>query len=206
MKLALVVAASPDGVIGRGGGLPWILPGDLRRFRSITWGHPIVMGRRTHESIGRPLPGRLNIVVSRDPSYRAIGCVAAGSPAEAVAIATGSGAGWGMVVGGSAMYRALLPEAEVAHLTTVFGTFEGDVRFPVEVLRGPDWVVEHCVDVPADTHNGHATRYEVLRRVSPESIGRGWPEPAPSIRMGDCQPLATRTRSADSERTEHRPR
>lgn len=127
-RVNLVVALAANGVIGRAGGLPWHLPGDLKRFREITWGHPIVMGRRTHVSIGRVLPGRLNIVISRDPGAAAAGAVvvrdldaaldAAGEVPEV------------MIVGGGAVYAAALPRAARLFLTEIHAAVDGDVRFP----------------------------------------------------------------------------
>lgn len=165
MRCALVVATSPEGVIGRNGTIPWHLPRDLKRFRAITWGHPILMGRRTHESIGRPLPGRLNIIISESLPPLANGCVVARSPSEAMAIARATGTDEVMVVGGEALYRQFLPECDVLHLTTVEGTFDGDAHFPIKSLRPDEWVVDHREFCPTDEHHAFPHRYERLRRV-----------------------------------------
>ena len=168
MKVSLVVAASPDGVIGRDGQLPWHLPGDLRRFRAITLGHPIIMGRRTHKSIGRPLPGRLNVVVTRDPECRAEGCAVAHSPEDALRISAESGAIEAMVIGGEQIYRDFLPTCDAIHLTVVEGRFEGDARFPIEQLSGPAWIVEHRRTTPPTPATTYPHRYECsCRRRGP---------------------------------------
>jgi dihydrofolate reductase len=171
MTCELVVAIGPGGVIGKDGEIPWHLPSDLKRFKAITWGHPIVMGRRTHESIGRPLPGRLNVVLSGTPGFRPQGCVVARSPAEAIAIGRASGADRLMIVGGERLYREFLPRCSVMHLTEVEGRFDGDARFPIEEFREADWTVEHLEDLARDDRNPHPHRYRRLRRrATPPAI------------------------------------
>ncbi len=128
LRVNLVVALADNGVIGRDGGLPWQLPADLKHFREITWGHPIVMGRRTHESIGRVLPGRLNVVISRDPHCAAAGCVVV--PDLEAALAAAGAVPEVMIVGGAAVYAAALPRAMRLFLTEVHALVDGDVRFP----------------------------------------------------------------------------
>lgn len=127
-RINIVVAYAQDRVIGRDGGLPWHLPADLRRFRDITWGHPIVMGRRTHESIGRVLPGRLNIVISSRPDGAAAGSVVVGDLDAAL---TAAGAvPEVMIVGGAAVYAAALPRCTRLFVTEVHARVDGDVHFP----------------------------------------------------------------------------
>lgn len=117
-----------NGVIGRDGGLPWHLPADLKRFRAITMGKPIVMGRRTHESIGRALPGRRNIVLSRAAGYRAADCEVFNSLYAALAAVHDETEV--MVIGGAALYAEALPHAACLYLTEVDAKIAGDVRFP----------------------------------------------------------------------------
>ena len=128
MRRSLVVAVARNGVIGRDNQLPWRLPADLAFFKRITMGHPVVMGRRTYESIGKPLPGRHNIVVSRNPGYRAPGCTVVNSldaayeaagPAEEVC-----------VIGGSAIFEEALRDADRVYFTDVEADVEGDTYFP----------------------------------------------------------------------------
>ena len=128
MLISIVAALDESGLIGSGGRLPWRLRGDLRRFRRLTMGKPVLMGRRTFESIGRPLDGRTNIVLSRQPGYEAPGCRTAASFDAALAAARG--AEEVMVIGGAGVYARALPRAHRLHLTRVQGRFEGDVYFP----------------------------------------------------------------------------
>lgn len=133
MRINIVVAIGRHGVIGRGGGLPWHLPADLKRFRAITLGHPIIMGRRTHASLGRPLPGRQNLVVTGHPEQIHPACEAVASLAAALArVALAEEA---MIIGGRALYAAALPLATRFFLTEVDAEVDGDVRFP-EFDRG----------------------------------------------------------------------
>jgi dihydrofolate reductase len=135
-EIILVVAVAENGVIGRNGAMPWHLPEDLRRFRRMTTGHPVVMGRRTFESIGRPLPGRHNIVMTRDPAWRAEGVTVAGNLAEAIAAAgldPRARAPRIFVIGGAQVYAEAMPVATAIELTRVHARPEGDTRFP-----GPD--------------------------------------------------------------------
>ena len=127
MKVSLVVAASTNNVIGRDRGLPWHLPDDLRHFKRLTVGKPVVMGRRTYESIGRPLPDRQNIVMTRDADYVAEGCDVVTSVDEALDAARG--AEEVMVIGGGQVYRDFLPRADRIYLTRVQAEVEGDTYF-----------------------------------------------------------------------------
>ncbi len=128
-------------VIGRDGGLPWRLPGDLAHFKSLTLGKPVVMGRRTFESIGRALPGRANIVISRDAAFTADDATVCRTVDDALAAATAvartDGADEIMVIGGARIYAAVLPWADRIYLTEIAADSEGDVRFPE--LRPRDW-------------------------------------------------------------------
>lgn len=128
MKISMVAAMSSNGAIGLGGGLPWDLPADLQRFRALTWGKPLLMGRATHESIGRVLPGRRNIVLSRDRRFRAPGCETAHSWEEALVLA--GDAEEAMIIGGASLYALALPVAERFYLTAIRRDFEGDTWFP----------------------------------------------------------------------------
>jgi dihydrofolate reductase len=126
--VTLIVAAADNGVMGRDNQLPWHLPDDLKRFKQLTLGKPVVMGRRTFESIGRPLPGRQNVVVTRDPNYIRDGITVAGNVAG-VMQAAGAAAEI-MIIGGAEIFRLFLPLAGRVHLTRVHGEVTGDVRWP----------------------------------------------------------------------------
>ena len=126
--ISLIVAASANNVIGVRGELPWRLPADLKRFKAITMGKPIVMGRLTWESIGRPLPGRHNIVISRQPGLVAEGCTVVGSPEAAIEAA--GDAPELMVIGGGHIYAEFLTLADCIYLTRVHAEVAGDAFFP----------------------------------------------------------------------------
>jgi dihydrofolate reductase len=155
-----VVAVSDNGVIGRDQGLPWHLPDDLRRFRSLTMGHALLMGRRTFESIGRPLPGRRNLVLTRDPRWRAPGCEAVATPAAALA-AVGEG-GQLFIIGGASVYLACWGLVARVELTEVHATIAGDTR-----LAGFDraaWREVFREDHAADARHAHPFSFVTLAR------------------------------------------
>jgi dihydrofolate reductase len=158
----MVVAASSNNVIGRGGALPWRLPQDLRRFRQLTLGKPIVMGRRTFESIGHPLPGRRNIVVSRKPGLNIDGCEVANSPAAALALARADAPREVIIIGGEKLYRDFLQHAERIHMTRVHATIDGDAFFPE--LPADDWNVVWSEPHPATNDQPLAFTFETLER------------------------------------------
>jgi dihydrofolate reductase len=133
--LAVIAAVGPGGVIGKAGALPWHLPEDLKRFKALTLGHAVVMGRRTHQSIGRPLPGRRNLVVSRQPGAAFAGCEAV--PTLAAAVAAVAGDSLPFVIGGAELYAEALPLASHLFLTEVALPAEGDVYFPR--FTAADW-------------------------------------------------------------------
>ena len=128
MRISLIVALARNRVIGRDNQLPWRLSADLQHFKGLTMGKPIVMGRKTYESIGRPLPGRTNIVVTRDSSFSAEGCRVVHSIDEA--LVTAGGADEVMIMGGENLYSQLLPRADRLYLTEVQAEVSGDAWFP----------------------------------------------------------------------------
>ena len=129
-RITLIAAVAKNRVIGVGNALPWRLPEDLKRFKALTLGHPIVMGRKTWESLGRPLPGRTNIVVSRTTGFKAAGATPAGSLDEALATALATGSDETFIIGGADIYRQALPLAGCLQLTEIDRDFTGDVHFP----------------------------------------------------------------------------
>ncbi len=160
--VSLIVAAAANDVIGVDNRLPWHLPEDLRRFRDITMGKPIVMGRRTHESIGRALPGRRNIVLSTRPGYSAEGCEVADGLEAALALARDADEEEVMVIGGAALYREALPLARRIYLTRLHRPFEGDTRFPS--LDNADWRAVERQDFPAGGERELGYSYLTLER------------------------------------------
>lgn len=144
-RIALMVAASENGVIGRDNQLPWHLPKDLQHFKKTTLGKPVVMGRKTFDSIGRPLPGRPNVVVTRQQDYQADGVSVASSLEHGLEIAAQkaieSDSSEVMLIGGAELYRQGLPLVERVYLTKVHADIEGDAFFPT--LPDSDW---RCIE------------------------------------------------------------
>lgn len=164
MDIALVVAMAENGVIGREGGLPWRLSTDLKRFKAVTMGKPIIMGRKTWESIGRPLPGRLNIVISRDPAYVAEGAEVVPSLDAGLALAEerAGGADEICVIGGGEIFRQALEHSDRLYVTHVLADVTGDAHFPP--IDSAHWEAVSSEDVPAGEKDVYPTRYVVYQR------------------------------------------
>ena len=160
--VSAIVATDERGGIGLGGGLPWHLPNDLKRFKALTMGKPIVMGRRTFGSIGRALPGRRNIVVSRRPDLVIDGCSVV--PSFAAALAAAADAAEVCVIGGAEIYQLALPVTGLVHLTKVHATVDADTFFPV--LDAADWEEVAREDHPADERHAYAYSFLTLQRAS----------------------------------------
>ncbi len=166
VRLALVAAVAENGVIGTDGALPWRLSSDMRRFKRLTMGKPVVMGRRTFESIGKPLVGRVNIVVSGRPGFGAEGVVVARDLEQARALAeqhAGEG-GEVMVIGGGVLYAAAIARADRLYITHVATAPEGDTYFPA---IDPDaWRVVSREAVPAGDSDSAPTTFVTYERVA----------------------------------------
>ena len=158
--ISLIVAASTNNVIGAAGDLPWRLSADLKRFKAITMGKPIVMGRKTWESIGRPLPGRQNIVITRQADYRAEGSTVVASPDNAIYAA--GDVEENMIIGVGHIYEALLPTADRIYLTRVYAEIEGDAFVP-EILES-EWQFVSRETHRADEANDYDVEFLVLDR------------------------------------------
>jgi len=158
--ISIIVAASMNNVIGAQGNLPWRLSDDLKRFKSITMGKPIVMGRKTYESIGKPLPGRQNIVITRQADFRAEGCGVVSSSDEAVS-ATGD-AEEIMIIGGSQVYELFLPAVGRLYLTRVHADIEGDVFFPE--IAEEEWRLVSNESHSADERNEYDYSFRLYER------------------------------------------
>jgi dihydrofolate reductase len=167
-RVTLVVARARNGVIGRDNALPWHLPEDLRHFKTTTMGHAIVMGRKTWESIGRPLPGRRMIVVSRNSGWSGASCERTDSLPEAIALAGRPGQDSGIatdevfVIGGAQLFEEALPLADRAIVTEIEATPEGDVHFAA--LGPPGWKLVQTSG-PLESTNGLAYRIDEWQRV-----------------------------------------
>jgi len=160
VRRSLVVAMSRNRVIGRDNQLPWRLPADMAFFKRITMGHPVIMGRRTHESLGKPLPGRQNIVVTGNRGYEAPGCVVVHSMEEAYRAA--GNAEEVAVIGGSAIFEAALPAADRIYLTEIDAEVEGDVLFPPFDRSG--WRETELERHAPDTRHAYPFRILLLER------------------------------------------
>jgi len=164
--ICLVVAMADNRVIGRDGGLPWHLSSDLKFFKSVTMGHPVVMGRKTYESIGRPLPGRDNIVITRQAGFSPEGVEVAADLDEAVALgavrAEARGVDTVMIIGGGQIYAAVLDRADRVTLTEVHTEIDGDTRFPP--LPADEWREVSRDDRPPETPDEPALSFVILER------------------------------------------
>ena len=158
--ISLIVAASANNVIGADGELPWRLSNDLKRFKAITMGKPIVMGRKTWDSIGRALPGRQNIVITRQSDFIAEGCDVVGSVAQALAAAGDTDEV--MVIGGSQVYELFLPDADRIYLTRVHAEVEGDAFLPRTTLD--EWHEVARESLAADESNEFDVEFITLER------------------------------------------
>ena len=167
MKINFIAALTDDGVIGLDNQLPWHLPADLKRFKKLTIGKPVLMGRKTWESIGRPLPDRTNIVVSRDEKFEAVGAVTARSIGEALAEV--NDAEDVCIIGGSELYKQLMPRADRMYLTYVHANVAGDTRFPT--FDPADWTEKARKEYSADESNTYSHTFVRLDRAKRERNG-----------------------------------
>ena len=167
VKLCLIVAVAENGVIGKDNGLPWHLSSDLKYFKETTMGKPIIMGRKTFQSIGRPLPGRTNIVITRDVSFAPEGVITALSLEMALDVgknlALVKGVDEVMVIGGAQIYALCLPDADRLYLTRVHGDVDGDTFFPA--LDADDWLEASHEKFEAGEKDSHDYSLIVLDRV-----------------------------------------
>ncbi|QSR46650.1 type 3 dihydrofolate reductase [Aeromonas veronii] len=162
MKISMIAAMAHDRVIGKDNQMPWHLPADLAHFKRVTLGKPVLMGRKTFESIGRPLPGRRNLVISRNPGYQAEGIEVVGSVEAALALLAGSSVEELMVIGGGHLYAEMLPSADCLYLTQIDLAVEGDTRFPA--FDDGQWQRIECESHPADEKNPHPYNFETWQR------------------------------------------
>jgi dihydrofolate reductase len=160
-RVALVVAMADNGVIGRGGALPWHLPDDLKYFKVVTFGKPVLMGRRTFESIGKPLPGRRNLILSRAAGGSAPGVEYVRSIEQARELA--ANAAELCVIGGAEVFALALPLASRIYLTRVHGAVTGDTYFPLRDFAG--WRESQSVEHAADARHAYAMSFVTLERT-----------------------------------------
>lgn len=158
----MIAAVAENGVIGRDGGLPWRLSSDLKRFKADTMGKPVIMGRKTWASLGKPLPGRLNIVLTRDRTFQEPGTETAHSAEHALEIAQRARPEEICVIGGGDVYGRMMPFAGRLKLTHVLAAIDGDTHFPE--VDPAIWRVIECTDYPEGEKDSHPTRYCIYER------------------------------------------
>ncbi|MGB7905169.1 MAG: dihydrofolate reductase [Steroidobacteraceae bacterium] len=161
--VSIIVATDERGAIGRGGGLPWRLPDDLKRFKALTMGKPIVMGRKTWDSIGKPLPGRHNIVITRQAAFAVPGVTVVASLDDALRVV--GDVPEVCIIGGAEIYRLALPRAGLIHLTRVHAVVDADTYFP-ELAAG-EWDEVPAAQHAADGKHAYAYSCVELRRRRP---------------------------------------
>jgi dihydrofolate reductase len=162
MRVSILVAVAENGVIGRGGKLPWHLSDDLKRFKQLTMGHTIVMGRKTWDEIGRALPGRRSVVISRQAGYHAEGAQVVAGLEEAIEIAKAAGDNEAFVIGGGEIYELAMTRVDRLYLTRVHAEVEGDACFPR--FAESSWQLVESLPHAADAKNDHAFSFEIYQR------------------------------------------
>lgn len=161
MLISAIVAVSENEVIGRDGHLPWHLSADLKRFKSITTGHSIILGRKNYEDIGRPLPNRTNYVLTRNKDFLAPGCILCSSLKQALDAAKESGETECFIIGGAAVYREAMPLVKKLYFTKVLSFVEGDVKFPD---WGDGWRMVSEESFGVDEKNDFPTAFQIWER------------------------------------------
>jgi dihydrofolate reductase len=162
MALSIIVAISQNGIIGREMDLPWHISADLKRFKALTMGHHIVMGRKTYESIGRLLPGRTTVIITRQSDYHIPGAIVVNSIDEAMAVAVDDLETF--IVGGSQIYNLALPLVDTLYITRVHADVEGDTR--LDAVDWSAWECESSERHSAGENNDHEYSFEIYRRAS----------------------------------------
>lgn len=157
--LSLIVATDRKGLIGKDNSLPWSMPADLKYFKETTSGHPIVMGRKTFESIGRPLPNRTNIILSRTPTFKAEGCTTITTASEVFPLAEKEEV---FVIGGKQVYQLFFPFIQRVYLTLIDEEFEGDTRLNLDLS---DFQLVKDIPGTLNAENPHKHRFQVYERI-----------------------------------------
>lgn len=160
MLISAIFAMSENRIIGKNNQLPWHLPADLKHFKKVTFGKPILMGRKTYESIGKPLPGRCNVVITKESNYQAPGCVVVNSIEQALTATKESAEIF--VMGGALLYHAMLPLVQRLYMTIIHQSFEGDTFFPA--FNQDDWKEIERIDNAKDSENPYSYSFFILDR------------------------------------------
>jgi len=167
VNVSIIAALDQRGCIGLNNRLPWRLSADLRRFKSLTMGHHLIMGRKTYESIGRPLPGRVSIVVTRQIEYEAPGCKIYDSLASAMHMARMAGESEVFVIGGAEIYTHALPYTNYMYLTYIHAVYACDVFFPE--FKSAEWTITENMNFPNDPDFPHPYTFLTLLRKNPHT-------------------------------------
>lgn len=160
--ISLVVAAATNNAIGKEGKLPWYLPNDMKHFKNVTWGMPVIMGRKTFDSLGKSLAGRKNIVITRHPQWKAAGVVVVKSIDNALFVAKETDAKEVMVIGGGEIYKTFFDKAKRIYLTRVEAEPEADTFFPV--LNPKEWSLTSQQNYEADEKNAYNYSFQIWER------------------------------------------
>ncbi|HYO79127.1 MAG TPA: dihydrofolate reductase [Thermoanaerobaculia bacterium] len=166
MKVSIIAAVSTNGVIGRDNQVPWCQRTDLKRYRALTMGHHLITGRKTYESVGKPLPGRKTVVITRDPNYRADGVLVVHTLDEALRVAEAAGDSEAFINGGAEIYAQSLHRADRMHLTRIHAEVEGDTFFP-DFDDAAEWQLTDSEHFEADEKNDHPYSFLTYDRVRP---------------------------------------
>ena len=164
MIISLIVAMDEKGGIGWKNTIPWHLTSDLKRFKNLTMGHHLIMGRKTFEAIGKPLPGRVNLVITRNPQYQPEGCQIVENYLDALRLAEKNGETEVFVIGGAEIYRQALPSADLIYLTKIHGIVTADTYFPA--LDELVWETTHIEVLPREGKDQFDSTYMILTRIS----------------------------------------
>lgn len=164
MKIAMIAAMAKNRIIGAGNDMPWHLPADLKHFKQVTMGKPVIMGRKTYESIGRALPGRLNIVISTNENYQLPDATVVTSPDAALAVAESTAADEVMIIGGGTIYEAFLKRADTLYLTHIELEVKGDTQFPDYLQMGSWHEVERTSHFPDDKNKYEYTFSTLIKQ------------------------------------------
>jgi dihydrofolate reductase len=169
MTISFIAAVSENNVIGKDNKLPWCLPTDMKYFKNITWGLPVIMGRKSFESLGKPLKGRKNIVITRNKEWVADGVETARTIDQAITLASQSDVKELFIIGGAEIFHAAMPSADRIYITLVHGNFEGDAFFPE--FEKEDWNLISNRDCDPDAMNSYPLSFQVWERKPADSPG-----------------------------------
>ena len=162
MKISMILAMDENNGIGIKNQLPWHLSEDLKRFRKLTMNHHIIMGRKTHESIGRPLPGRVNLILTRSTTYQAEGCIGFNQPDDAIQYAAARDESEIFIIGGAKIFDVYMAQTDRIYLTVVHAVGNADTFFPS--YDEAEWIEKSSQDFPADDDNQYPTTFKILDR------------------------------------------